>query len=159
VSVVMAVHDGERYVREGIGSLLAQTFGDFELIVVDDGSTDRTAEVARSIADPRVRLVSNGRNLGLAASLNRGLELARGELVARRDVDDVSCPTRLELQIAFLDANPDVALVGSAYREVDAARRLVAEHVLPLEHADILWAMHFHSPFVHSAVMWRRATV
>ena len=155
----MAVLDGERHVPEGIGSLLMQTHADFELIVVDDGSRDGTADAVRALGDPRIRLVRNERNLGLSASLNRALGLARGELVARQDVDDVSAPERLENQVAFLDAHPEVALVGSAYREVDDARRPIADRSVPTEHADIVWAMHFHSPFVHSAVMWRRVPV
>ena len=92
VSVVMAVYNGAPYVAQGIESLLSQTFGDFELIVVNDGSTDGTAEIVRRFDDPRVRFVENERNLGLAPSLNRGLALARGEFVARQDADDVSEP-------------------------------------------------------------------
>ena len=159
VSVVMAVHDGARWVRDGVGSLLAQTFADFELLVVDDGSTDDTADVLRSIDDPRLRVLHNARNLGLAASLNRGLVAARGELVARQDVDDRSTPHRLARQVAFMDAHPDVALVGSWYTEIDADGAPLAAHRLPTAHADILWALHLYSPFVHSAVLWRRVPV
>ena len=159
VSVVMAVHDGARWVREGVGSLLAQTFADFELLVVDDGSTDDTAERLREIRDPRLRVLRNGRNLGLAASLNRGIAEARGELVARQDVDDRSAPHRLARQVAFMDAHPDVALVGCWYTEIDADGAPLAAHRLPTEHADILWALHLYSPFVHSAVLWRRVPV
>ncbi|HEY0972513.1 MAG TPA: glycosyltransferase [Gemmatimonadales bacterium] len=159
VSVVMAVLDGEHHVRHGVGSLLAQTYPDFELIVVNDGSTDGTADAVRSFGDERIRMVENERNLGLAASLNRGLALARGEFVARQDVDDASAPERLARQVAFMDAHPEVSLLGSWYREVDASGVSMAERQLPVEHEDILWALHFHSPFVHSAVLWRRAPV
>ena len=108
VSVVMAVHDGERYVGAAVDSILTQKFRDLELIVVDDGSTDRSPEIVREHADPRVRLIANGRNLGLAPSLNVGLAEARGEFVARLDADDVAMPHRLARQVEFMDANPHV---------------------------------------------------
>ncbi len=159
VSVVMAVHDGEPFVAEAIASLLAQSLADLELLVVNDGSTDRTADIVRSFDDPRVRMIDNDRNLGLAASLNRGIGLARGELVARQDADDRSAPERLARQVAFLDAHPDVALVGSWYTEINPDGTPRRRRPLPTTHADILWHLCLYCPFVHSAVMWRRAMV
>ena len=159
VSVVMAVHDGERYVGAAVDSVLAQQFGDLELIVVDDGSTDRSAEVVRQRADPRVRLIANGRNLGLAPSLNVGLAEARGEFVARLDADDVALPQRLARQVAFMDANPRIALAGSWYTEMTADGTPGAQVRLPTEHWDLRWHMCLYSPFAHSAVLWRRTLV
>jgi glycosyltransferase involved in cell wall biosynthesis len=154
----MAVYDGERYLAEAIRSVLAQTFDDLELIVVDDGSTDRSASIAQGIADRRIRLLSNPTNLGLSRSLNRGVSEARGELVARLDADDVAEPQRLARQVAFLDASADVALVGSWYLELgdDGA---TTPRRLPVDHWDLRWHLRLTCPFVHSAVMWRRQPV
>ena len=159
VSVVMAVHDGERYVGAAVDSILTQKFRDLELIVVDDGSTDRSPEIVREHADPRVRLIANGRNLGLAPSLNVGLAEARGEFVARLDADDVAMPHRLARQVEFMDANPQVALLGSWYTEMAADGTPGAEVKLPTAHWDLRWHLCLYSPFAHSAVLWRRALV
>ncbi|MBI1920674.1 MAG: glycosyltransferase [Geobacter sp.] len=120
VTVLMPVYNGERFLREAIDSILAQSFTDFELLIINDGSTDGSAGIIESYGDPRIRLVHNERNLGLVATLNRGIDLARGEYLARMDADDVSLPERLERQVTYLDAHPGVgvcavrvALIGS----------------------------------------------
>jgi len=159
VSVVMAVHDGERYVGAAVDSILGQQLGDLELIVVDDGSTDRSAEIVRQRNDPRVRVITNERNLGLAPSLNAGLAAARGEFIARLDADDVALPQRLARQVAFMDANPRVALLGSWYTEMSADGTPGALVKLPTEHWALRWHLCLYSPFAHSAVSWRRALV
>ena len=159
ISVVMAVRDGEPYLRAAIDSLRAQVFRDFELIVIDDGSTDRSGEIVRNIEDPRIRLITNERNLGLAASLNRGVEAAAGEFIARLDADDLAAPERLARQVAFMDANPDVALLGSWYVEMAADGTSLAHRRLPTEHWDLRWHLCITCPFVHSAVLWRRHLV
>lgn len=119
VSVVMSVFNGERFLAECIVSILAQTYDDFELIIIDDGSTDSTPTILASFvrADDRVRVMRNAGNSGIPVSVNRGLDAAAGELVARMDADDVSPPHRLQVQVAYLDAHPDVAAAGSRYEE------------------------------------------
>jgi glycosyltransferase involved in cell wall biosynthesis len=154
----MAVYNGERYVAEAVQSVLAQRFGDLELIVVDDGSTDRSATIVRELDDGRIRLLSNDVNVGLARSLNRGLADARGELVARLDADDVATLDRLDRQVEFFDANPAVALAGSWYTDLDFEGRATV-HELPVEHWDLRWTLCLYCPFVHSAMMWRRTVV
>jgi glycosyltransferase involved in cell wall biosynthesis len=146
VSIVMAVFNGERYVGAAIESLLRQTSEDFEVLVIDDGSLDRTREIVGSYTDPRVRLVIQDRNRGLASSLNHGLHLARGEFIARQDADDESEPLRLETQVAFLEASTNVVLAGSWYRSIDHDGRLTGNHKLPETSAAIRWAM-LTSPF------------
>ena len=116
VSCILPVHDGEDYVGEGVASILAQTFADFELIVVDDVSSDRTPQILASIRDPRLRFVRSEVRGGIAGSCNRGLALARGRYVARMDHDDVSLPQRFARQVAFLDAHPDVTICGTWVR-------------------------------------------
>jgi glycosyltransferase involved in cell wall biosynthesis len=111
VTVLMAVHNGGALLRASVESVLAQTYPDFELLVIDDGSTDGSPDVVRSYGDARIRLLENEHNIGQVPSLNRGLKEARGTLVARLDHDDRSLPTRLERQVALFDDR--VALVGT----------------------------------------------
>ncbi len=113
VSVVIPVYNSERHVGEAIESILAQTFTDFELILIDDGSTDRSHEVMRSYRDPRIRLVRNDSNLGIPKTRNEGVFLAEGDYLAFLDHDDYAYPRRLEKQVAFLERRPDCAAVGS----------------------------------------------
>lgn len=113
VTVLMPVYNGEHYLREAIESILNQSFSEFEFLVIDDGSTDHSAEIVASYNDPRIRVLRNGRNLGLIATLNSGIEIAKGEYIARMDCDDVSLPERLEKQVAYLDENPDCAVIAT----------------------------------------------
>jgi glycosyltransferase involved in cell wall biosynthesis len=159
VSVVMAAYDAERFLREAIESILDQTYRDFELLVVDDGSADGTREIVRSYEDPRIRLVENGRNLGLARSLNRGIALARGRYLARLDADDVAEPERLARQVAFLDRRPEVGLLGSRFVQIDEAGRETARCWVPTDGTEIRWTLLFLNAFAHSAVMIRRSAL
>lgn len=131
VSVVIPVWNGERYLAEAIKSVLAQTHVDFELIVVDDGSTDQTATIAEDYArmDPRVRLVRQP-NQGVAAARNTGLEVARGEWVACLDHDDLMLPHRLERQVAFIDEHPRVKVFGSVCQYINAEGRARGGHTI-----------------------------
>jgi len=123
VTVFVPVHDRERFIGATLESVLAQTLDDLELLVVDDGSRDRSVEVVQSYRDPRIRLVCNGENRGIPYTRNRGLALARGRYIALLDSDDLAHPRRLERQVAFLEGSPDVAEVGSWVRMIDAAGR------------------------------------
>ena len=113
ISVIMPARNAEQYIREAIDSILGQTFADFEFLILDDGSTDATAEIVQCCRDERIRFCPNGRNMGVAATLNRGLALAGGEYIARMDADDISLPKRFEKQAAYLNAHRDVAVLGS----------------------------------------------
>src|SRR5581483_11138356 len=119
VTVLMPVRNGGGYLRGAVASILGQTFEDFELLVVDDGSDDGSDALVESFGDPRIRLVRNGSPLGLVASLNRGLAEARGAYVARADADDECLPDRLALQVPVLDAEPQVGVVGGWAELVD----------------------------------------
>src|SRR5215472_9201923 len=99
----MPVYNGEKHLREAIDSILSQTFRDFEFLIINDGSTDGSVEIIASYRDPRILLVHNEKNLGLIATLNRGMDLARGEYITRMDCDDISLPRRLEKQVAFME--------------------------------------------------------
>ncbi len=159
VTVLMAVYNGARHVAEALRSILGQTFEDFEFLVVNDGSTDETREIVQAHPDPRIRLIDNPCNLGLTRSLNRGLAAARGELIARQDADDISEPRRLARQVAFLDAHPDVALLGTWYRKIAADGRLRHGRRPPCGWTELRWALLFYCPLVHSSVMFRRRAV
>jgi glycosyltransferase involved in cell wall biosynthesis len=155
VSVLMAVHNGAPLVAAAVASVLGQSDGDLELIVIDDGSTDATAELLAAVDDPRLRPHRQART-GLTRALNRALAVARGPLVARLDADDLALPERLARQRAFLAAHPEVGLLGTAAREEDpggGAARVVQP---PTADAALRRALIRANPFVHSSVMVRR---
>ncbi len=154
VSVIMAVFNGGPLLRRAVDSVLAQEFDDFELIVVDDGSTDGAAEMLASIADRRLRLVRRP-HAGLTRTLNHALGLASASLVARLDADDVAAAQRLACQHAFLEAHPDVGLLGTGAVEVDVQGRRVRTVVPPEHDAAIRRMLIRRNPLVHSSVMMR----
>lgn len=160
VTVLMPVFNGERFLREAIESILRQTHRDFELLIINDGSTDRSRDIVLSYDDPRITLAENAKNLGLASTLNVGLGLAKYELVARQDADDLSLPERLALQVDFLEKNPDVVLVGTQAMIIDQQgfrKGRVLDRACT--HDSIRWDLLFDNSFTHSSVMFRRSTI
>lgn len=157
VSVVLCTRNGARTLPESAAAVLAQTFADFELILLDDASTDDTPALLASLAaaDPRVRTLRNAENLGLTRSLNLGVRAARGEYIARIDDDDLMLPTRLEKQVAYLDRHPDVGVVGSHYemRAEDGSSHIVD---VPDTHTSMRWWMVFNNGLSNALVMMRR---
>jgi glycosyltransferase involved in cell wall biosynthesis len=160
VSVITAVYNGERYLSEAVDSILGQTVADFEFIVVNDGSTDRTAQILGSYVDPRIRILHNQQNVGPAASRNRAIAGARAPYIAIQDADDVALPQRLEKQIFFLEKNPNVALVGSHAVTIDDQGNECGALVYPpADDRGIKWDLLFRNPFIHSSVMLRRSVL
>jgi glycosyltransferase involved in cell wall biosynthesis len=155
----MAVYNGESYLKESIESILSQTFDDFEFLIINDGSSDGTRERILAYPDARIRLVENEGNVGQTRSLNRGLKLAMGGFIARQDADDVSEPQRLAKQVAFLESHPELALLGTWYKKIDASGTVMAERKLPCYKTDIRWSLLFFCPVVHSSVMFRKSMV
>jgi len=158
VSVVLPVYNCPDYVDAAVRSILDQTFENFELILIDDGSTDATPAVLSGYADPRIKLITQA-NRGLAATLNRGVELARGRYIARQDQDDISLPERLAKQVAFLEAHPRCALIGTwaqIWLENTATDRV---HRHPSDNSGLQFELLFNNPFVHSSVMLRKAAL
>ncbi len=155
LSVVMSVYNGERWLREAVESVLGQTLGDFELLVIDDGSTDGTLGILEHYRDPRLR-VSRQPRAGLTISLNRGVRLTTAPLVARLDADDVALPERFVRQVAFLEAHPEAGLLGTGCHDVGPSGEIAATYRPPANHPEIRRALIRHNPFVHSSVMLRR---
>jgi glycosyltransferase involved in cell wall biosynthesis len=156
VSVVTSVYNGEKHLREGVDSILHQSFRDFEFIIVDDGSTDRTWKILTSYDDPRIILLRNEQNLGLTRSLNKALPRSTGEYIARMDADDVSLPDRLDKQVEFLDANEDVGLVSCSFVEIDDEGRHISIQRLPTRNCDLQQRLLTSNCFCHGAAMFRR---
>ena len=159
VSVIMSVYNGEEYLAAAIESILAQTFSDFEFIVVDDGSLDRSPLIARDYMnrDGRIRLIQLERNLGLAAARNRGITAATGDFVTGMDSDDICLPERLQKQVDFLHSAPDIGAVGTHARVVNADLQLLYHKTPPRHHAHLMLCQFIEDwTFVGASVMFRR---
>lgn len=157
VTVVMAVYNAARFLREAITSVLTQTYSDFELIVVDDSSSDDSLSIVQSLGDSRMRIIRHHTNVGAALSRNDGLMAARGEFIAIMDADDVCAPTRFEKQVAFLDAHPEVGLVGcGVYDNIDASGEVLSTSVLPEDNETIQRSLTERWCFLHSSIMFRK---
>ena len=156
ISVVLPVYNGEKYLAEAIESILVQTFADFELIMIDDGSTDHSLEMLREYEkrDPRVRVVARG-NQGLSATLNESMDMARGDRIARMDQDDVCNQNRLSSQYEFMQCHSDVVALGSAANIIDAEGNRICTYLPPVEDAS-LRSMFPASPFIHPSVIFRK---
>lgn len=157
VSILMSVYNGEKYLKQAVDSILGQTFGDFEFIVVDDASTDGTAAVLDSYADVRIVRVKNAERTGLANSLNKGLSIAQGEYIARQDADDFSLPNRLEHEVKFLDEHPDIGLVGTACFQFSDSGMGEGLCKMPTDDQEIQYELLMRNCFIHGSVMARRS--
>jgi glycosyltransferase involved in cell wall biosynthesis len=159
ITVLMPAYNAEKYIGWAIASVLGQTYTDFELVIVNDGSTDGTASVITAFNDPRIILI-NQANRGVAAALNTGLKHSRAPYIARFDADDICYPRRLEKQIRFLQENPEYVLVGS---DVDYVLEdddfLFHFHCIAHSHKEIIQKLYFYCPFVHSAVMYKKERI
>lgn len=158
VSVIMPVFNAADTVAASIRGILNQTLTDFELLIIDDGSTDGTSEIIGRFDDRRIRSFRNERNLRLAKTLNRGLDEARAPLIARIDADDIAYPIRLESQANYLESHPEISLVGSGMRKFSDRRKLGIS--LPATDPALLrWRQHFSNQLQHPTVMFRAATL
>jgi len=160
VSVIMPVRNGEAWLGQGIASVLSQDFGDFELLVVDDGSDDGTPRILEqfSRADPRVQLLHQAPQ-GIAAALNRAIAAAGAPYLARLDADDRAMPERLGRQHAFMQAHSEIVLLGSGAERIDPSGAVVGRASPPTEGAELRRVLGRSNPFIHSTVMMRSAAV
>lgn len=159
VTVLMPAYNAAKYIGEAIASVLKQTFTDFELLIINDGSTDETANIVRSFDDPRIVLVTQN-NKGVAAALNLGLTYARAPYIARFDADDVCYPNRLKIQYDFITAYPQYSVVGSAVDYADADGDYIFTHH-PEGHLneEIQQIKHAICPFIHSSVIYKKDVI
>lgn len=166
VSILMPVHNEERYLPAALASVQRQTFSAWEMVAVDDGSTDATAQILAQTArtDPRIRIISQ-QNQGIVAALNRGLSACRTSLVARMDGDDICHPRRLELQLQAMRENPQIDLVACGVRHFprpqlqDGMKAYEAWQNALVEHEEIERDLYVESPFAHPSVLFRRRAV
>jgi len=156
VTVLMSVYNGQEYLRESIDSILKQTFKDFEFLIINDGSTDKTAEILESYQDPRIKIINNERNIGLTKSLNKGLKLAKGEYIARMDADDISMRNRLEVQYDYLTNNLEVGLVGSWNGVIDDIGNTIGFWKCNYSSEDIYYILNFRNCLTHCSVLFRK---
>lgn len=158
VTVLMSVFNDSKTVRAAIDSIRVQTFRDWELLIVDDGSTDETPHLLHEAqqGDARICVIRNEVNLGLATALNRGIHLAKGNLIARMDADDVSMPDRLDRQVTFMRENRDVDVLGGAAELVNDQGEVIGILRRPESHDVLLGERYSRTPFVHPSIMARR---
>ncbi len=154
VTVLMPVYNTELYVKQAIESILNQTYTHFELLIINDGSTDASVEMIKSFTDERIHLVENEGNLGLIATLNKGFTLAKGAYIARMDADDVALKDRLKEQVKYLEAHPEVGVLGCAYAELKHDE-IGKATVFLSDHDALKSVLFFNSCMAHPTVMLR----
>lgn len=161
ISVLMTAYNAEEFLRGSVQSILAQSFSDFEFIIINDGSTDSTGEILHRFSqqDPRIKLLHQDRT-GLTRSLNHGLRLCSGDLVARMDADDISHPARLAKQLAFMDAHPGTSVLGCRYRMISSGGKALgySPKALAREH-EAMWRLPLGSTLPHPGVILRREAI
>ncbi len=156
-SVLMPVYNGEKFIKEAISSVLSQTFRDFELLVLDDGSTDDSTKIAESFQDERIRLVKLNHQ-GIAGALNYGLNLSNGEYIIRVDSDDISIPSRFEKILNYMDENKDIAICGSWAISINEKGETIGMmNYPPVENEEIKKYTLRHNPFIHPAIIMRKS--
>ena len=157
LSVILPSYQSIFFLEKSITSILDQSFSDFELILIDNASTDGSDQLLRYLKDPRIRLFINESNIGYTRSLNKGLSLARGRYIARMDADDFSQKNRFEKQIQFLEANPDYGIVGCSYHIIDKKGSIIGTRRMPESDLEIRWKNLLSCPFCHPSVMIRKS--
>ena len=150
----MPVYNGEKFLREAIDSIFAQTFTDFEFLIINDASTDNSVDIIQSYSDPRIRLLHNDAGRGLSAALNMGLDAAQGEYIARMDCDDISLPRRLATEVAFMDDHPEIGVCGAWFKLFDETTSRVFK--LPTEPDRVKSSLFFSCSFCHGSVIMRK---
>lgn len=148
----MPVYNCETYVQTAVESVLNQTYTDFEFLIIDDASTDKTLSIIKSFTDSRIKIIEKPINSGYTNSLNYGLKIAKGDYIARMDGDDICFPERFEKQLAFLDANPEVIVCGTSYKIVGNDKQIT----VPIHHEEIAIGLLKGNCVAHPSVMMRR---
>jgi glycosyltransferase involved in cell wall biosynthesis len=156
VTVLMSVYNNEKYLSEAIDSILNQTFKDFEFIIVNDASIDGTLDILKRYKDPRLQIINNKENIGLTRSLNMGLQIAKGDYIARQDADDISAPDRLKKEIDFLDTHKEHAVTGTSVKVIDENSKVIRLLDRPTEDEQIRKFLRVDNCINHGSVMMRK---
>ena len=159
VSVVMSAFNGEVYLASAIESILKQTYDNFEFIILNNASTDRTKDIILSYKDPRLLFVDNTTNLGFTKSLNKGCRMATGKYIARLDADDIAHPERFKKQVDFLEKNPDISVLGTGYVLINSVGNKIKKVLLPDSEEKIFLKTLFASPVCHSSVLLKKSVL
>ncbi len=159
ISVILAVYNGQTHIEAAVTSVLTQTYRHFELIIINDGSSDGTTAILAGLTDPRIRVIHNKTNRGLIASLNRGIDEARGEIIARMDGDDRSHPDRFAKQVQFLLDHPSYGLVGTLDAVINPDQTVRCIEPFLITDTDIRTGLAFKNQFCHGSIMLRRSAL
>lgn len=154
ISVVMPAYNAEKYITEAIDSILFQTFKDFEFIIINDASTDSTKEIVESFNDPRIILINNEQNKGVAKSLNIGISAAKGKYIARMDADDIALPERFQKQFDFMEQHPNIDVCGSWAKKTGNENEIINN---PVSYEDIKDALFFSCSMSHSTIVFKKS--
>jgi glycosyltransferase involved in cell wall biosynthesis len=157
ITVLMPIYNAEAYLQEAMDSILTQTFRDFEFLIIDDGSTDGSAGIVKQSNDPRIRFYQNGQNIGISATLNKGITLASCELIARMDADDISYPDRLKKQYDFMKDHPACGLLSTWTRVITHDKKVVMQE--KHRHSYYYYNLNFECWIYHPTVMYRKKVV
>jgi glycosyltransferase involved in cell wall biosynthesis len=159
ITVLMAVYNGQNYLSEAIQSILNQTYSNFELLIINDGSTDETGKIIDSFKDERIRCITNKNNINLCQSLAKGVSLSRGEFIARMDADDLAYPERLEKQLAVMQNCPEIDLLGTNIRFIDQNNKFIGSSKVIDNTLELKWHILFRNCFNHPTVMIRKSAL
>lgn len=159
ISVILPVHNQQSFIQEAINSILNQSFKDFELIVIDDCSTDESLKIINSIVDPRIKVFSNKKNLGISYCLNFGISIAQASIIARMDGDDLSHSDRLFLQYEYLKRNPKIAAVGCWISLFKNNQNFISIHKYPSDIHEVKTKLIFENCVPHPGVMFRKSVI
>jgi glycosyltransferase involved in cell wall biosynthesis len=155
----MSVYNGEKFLKEAVDSILCQTYSDFEFIIINDASTDKTKEILGTYSDKRLRIVNNIQNIGLTRSLNKGLTEAKGEYIARMDSDDISLPERLDMQKRFMDSHPDIVCAGTGLILIDSFGNVTNSKTVIVGSEMLKFFLILKNHIAHSSVIFRKKNI
>lgn len=155
VSVMMAVYNSETYLKEAIDSILNQTYKNFEFIIANDGSKDRSRDIILSYTDPRIVYIENRENLGIVATRNKCIDISKGKYIAVLDSDDIALPSRLEKQVKFMESNPEYGLCGTYFKVINKKGKKLYNVKFPITDFELKTYLHFGNCFCHSTILLR----
>ncbi|WP_178991529.1 glycosyltransferase [Winogradskyella schleiferi] len=161
ISVIMSVYNAEKYLKEAVDSILNQTYQDFEFIIFNDCSTDKSTTILKQYEEnhPKIKVIYNTENLGLTKNLNSAIAIANGDYIARMDADDVSKPNRFENQMAFLTKHTHIDILGTFSNDIDENGKIKRTRTVPVRHSDIIAMLPKFSPISHPTVIFKKASL